>query len=91
MHVLRVTVLAARESDPSAGSQSTLGRAMSGDAFCACQKSEDIWCVCTRGLHAAERVQADTASLGEDQFLFAVPWPQVLASVIDLPTEGSVS
>ena len=47
----------------------------SGVAFCACQKSENIWRIYLRGLLAAEDVQADTASLGEDQFLFAVPWP----------------
>jgi len=52
-----ITVLAARESDPLAGSQSDpWHERLSGVAFCAFQKSEEICTFWDKGLYAEELV-----------------------------------
>ena len=77
-----VTVLAARESDPLAGRNCSLGMSDCQGELSALFRSLKIvgafalmLCI-TTNLFAA-----DTASLGEDVVLLAGPWPHVLDSV----------
>ena len=46
---------------------------LSGVAFCDFRKLEKICAFWLKGLYTFEHLYADTASLGEDSFLFAVP------------------
>ena len=76
------TVLAARESDPLAGSQSTHGMSdCHGELSAPFRSLKRVGAFALKLFIATNLFSADTASLGENAVLLAVPWPHIIDSV----------